>query len=403
MQALRDILIHKGLTAEIASLIAVAAAILLSIFIGWFLRALASGPLARYLETPGPWKDALKQYNVWSRSAWVIMTIATQALVIPILETWPETQRLVNKALDIILVITVTLTISGLIGALMVVLQGREDTPRLPFKVFGQGAQIAIWTYSSVASLSVLTGKDVLTVLTGLTAIGAILVYVFRDPILGWTAGVQIAVNDLVRTGDWISFPQADADGEVEEISITSVKVRNWDKTVSSIPTYSLFSEGFRNWHGMYESGGRRIKRAIAIDAASVHFCEESLLQRLRQSPLIQGLDIHIAPRKTDVDPLSGYQPTNLSCFREWLEAWLEQHPKIHGDMTSMVRELEPDGRGIPVEIYVFSNDQRWEYYEKLQAEILDHVVAVLPLFELRVFQEPTGEDLRALAVERSS
>lgn len=403
MQALRDILIQKGLTAEIASLIAVAAAILLSIFIGWFLRALASGPLARYLETSGPWQDALKKYNVWSRSAWVIVTIATQALVIPILETWPVTQRLVNKALDIILVITVTLAISGLIGALIVVLQGREDTPRLPFKVFGQGAQITLWTYSSVVSLSVLTGKDVLTVLTGLTAIGAILVYVFRDPILGWTSGVQIAANDLVRTGDWISFPQADADGEVEEISLTSVKVRNWDKTVSSIPIYSLFSEGFRNWRGMYESGGRRIKRAIAIDAASVRFCGEPLLQRLNRSPLMRGLDIHIDPHTTDVDPLSDYQPTNLSCFREWLEAWLEKHPKIHGDMTSMVRELEPDGRGIPMEIYVFSNDQRWEYYEKLQAEILDYVVAVLPLFELRVFQEPTGEDLRTRAVERSS
>lgn len=399
MQTFRDLLIQMGWTSGSASIAAIATAFLLALLIGRILRALLSRPLASLAETSGPWHDALKRHKVRRRIAWVIVTIATQALVLPLLESWPETQRFVDKTLDVILVVTVALAISGLIGALVFVLQVREGTTRLPFKVLGQGAQITVLAYASVAVLSVLTGRDVITVLTGLTAIGAILVYIFRDPILGWTSGIQIAANDLVRVGDWITFPPANADGNVEEISITSVKVHNWDKTVSSIPTYSLISQGFRNWRGMYESGGRRIKRAIAIDAASVRFCDESLLHRLTRNPLIRKLDIKADPRDADADPLSDPRPTNLSCFRAWLNAWLERHPKIHEDMLLMVREMESEGRGIPVEIYVFSNDQRWEYYEKIQAEIIDHVLAVLPLFDLRIFQEPTGKDLRALAV----
>jgi miniconductance mechanosensitive channel len=374
------------------------AALLLAILIGWGLRALASVSLAHSVKPSGPWHDALKRFRVWPRTTWVMTTIAARILVLPLLEPRPAILGVADKALDAFLVFTVTAAISGSIGALVEVLEGRESGKRLPLKALGQALQMAAWTYASVAMLSVLTGRDVASVLTGLTAIGAVLVYVFRDPILGWTAGVQIAANDLVREDDWITVPQRGADGKVEDISLTTVKVRNWDKTVTSIPSYSLFSEGFRNWRGMYDSGGRRIKRAIAIDASSVRFLDETLFARLNRSPLMLEIGLKSDVQQADADPLSSPQPTNLSCFRAWLEAWLKRHPKIHEGMTSMVRELEPDGRGIPVEIYVFSNDQRWAHYEKLQAEILDHVLAVLPLFDLRVFQEPTGRDLRAMA-----
>ena len=395
MELIRDWLIQKGLSTELATVVGIAAAVVLSVIIGWGMRALAHIPLSRVVEPSGPWYAALKRFHVLRRTAWVIVTLAASGLVIPLLEPWPRTQRFTGTALECLLVVAIAAALSGFVGALVYGLERQKSGARLPVKVLGQALQMTVWTFAAVALLAVLTGKDVASVLTGLTAIGAVLVYVFRDPILGWTAGVQIAANDLVRVGDWISVPQRNADGRVEDISLTTVKVRNWDKTVSSIPTYALFSEGFRNWRGMYDSGGRRIKRALAIDAASVRFCDESLLQRLNGSPLISELGLKADPPGADSDPLSDPRPTNLGCFRAWLEMWLERHPKIHDDMTTMVRELEPEGRGIPVEIYVFSNDQRWEYYEKLQAEILDHVLAVLPLFDLRVFQEPTGDDLR--------
>ena len=397
MEELRDLLVQNGLTVKSASIVAIVVAILLCLLFGWLLKALLSGPLARYFKTSGPWLDALKRYHVWGRGALTIVVIIAGGMVIPLLDPWSTIQRVVGKSFDGVFVVAFALTVSGLIASWVTVFQTREAGQRLPFKALGQGSQVLVWTYAFVALLSVFTGRDVISVLTGLTALGAVLVYVFRDPLLGWTAGVQIAANDLVRIGDWISFPRSGADGTVEEISLTTVKVRNWNKTVSSLPTYSLFSEGFRNWRGMYESGGRRIKRSIAIDMTSVRFCDESLLRRLEHSPIILELGLKVDSPGAEADPLNEPQLTNLSCFRAWLEAWLKKHPKIHEGMTSMVRELKPDGRGVPVEIYVFSNDQRWEYYEKLQAEIVDHILAVLPVFDLRVFQEPTGKDVRAL------
>ena len=404
MEALRNWLLGSGWSEEGASVIAALGAVVLSIAIGGLLRRLAHVPIKRLIPDKGTWRHldtVLGKFGVLARLGWVITVLAANVLVLPHLEPWPTFQHQVERILGALLVLTVAATLSALISACVEVLRRRDSDERLPFKVLGQALQMTVWTYAAVALLSVLTGRDVASVLTGLTAVGAVLVYVFRDPILGWTAGVQIAANDLLREGDWITVPKYGADGNVQEISLTTVKIRNWDKTVSSIPTYSLFSEGFRNWRGMSESGGRRIKRAIAIDATSVRFCDGSFLDRLNESPSIQALDLKSPDASADL--LAGARLTNLSVFRTWLRKWLETHPKIHTDMTLMVRELDSNGRGIPVEIYAFSNDQRWEYYEKLQAEIFDQVVATLPEFDLRVFQEPTGEDLRSLQASPST
>ena len=267
--------------------------------------------------------------------------------------------------------------------------EGREQ--RLPLKALGQAAQLALWSYATIVLVSVLSHRDVTTLLTGLTALGAVLVYVFRDPILGWTAGVQIAANDLARIGDWITVPDHDADGYVTEIALTTIKVRNWDKTISVIPTYALVSESFRNWRGMYESGGRRIKRAISVDANSVRVCDEAMRARLQAGEM---------PRASKEE--TGEPKTNLTLYRAWLEAWLLEHPAVNREMTTMVRELAPDGRGIPVEIYAFSRDTAWVAYEHLQADIYDRALAALTEFGLRVFQEPTGQDVRELAEIRT-
>ena len=328
-----------------------------------------------------------------------VVVIAVAALLIaPLVEPWPRVLEWTDKLFVVLLLLAVTLVVSGALGASFDVLQRhRKREQRLPFKALAQAAQMAVWVYAAVALLSVLTERDMWAVLTGLTAIGAVLVYVFRDPILGWTAAVQIAANDLLREGDWISVPKHGADGTVEEIALTSIKVRNFDKTVTSVPTYTVFSEGFRNWRGMYESGMRRIQRAIAIDMGSVRFCDRGLIRRLNRSPMMEEVDLALEPINADEDLLSDLQPTNLGCFRAWLQAWLERHPMIDKDATLVVRELAPEGRGIPVEFYVFTSELRWAHYERLQAEIVDQILAVLPQFELRPFQEPTGADLRAL------
>jgi len=330
------------------------------------------------------WVAAFQKRRVFRGAAWVVIVMVIDSLVTPLLEPWPKTLGQAETILNGALVVAVTVAISKLIAAFVDTYEVQEGkAQRLPLKALGQALQLSLWTYASVVLLSVLSQRDVTTLLTGLTAVGAVLVYVFRDPILGWTAGVQIAANDLARIGDWITVPDHDADGWVIEIALTTIKVRNWDKTISTIPTYALVSEGFRNWRGMYESGGRRINRSVAIDANSVRPCDDALLDRLRTEGLL--------------GPEPAPEPSNLACFRSWLEDWLKEHPEVNHEMTTMVRELAPEGRGIPVEIYAFSRDTSWVTYEHLQADIYDRVLAVLPRFGLRVFQEPTGLDVREL------
>ena len=398
MDTLRDWFVQQGLSEDGARIVTVAAAVLLSLLIGWALKSIAHIPLDRVIKPHGAWLDAIKRHHVLARAGRVIATIVAKALVLPLLDALPAVQKFAAKTLDCLLVITLAVAVSGLINAAVYAFEHQHARKRLPFKVLGQALLIAVWAYASVALLAVVTEKDLATVLTGLTAIGAILVYVFRDPILGWTAGVQIATNDLVAEGDWISVPKFDVDGTVDEISLTIVKVRNWDQTVASIPTYSLFSEGFTNWRGMWQSGGRRIKRSISIDASSVRICDEALLKRLNRSPLIQKLEVLSHSQQGPADPISDIRPTNLGVFRAWLEAWLARHPSIHKDMLAMVRELEPGPHGIPVEIYVFSTEQTVRDYENVAGGIVDHVLSVLPEFDLRMFQEPSGMDLRAIA-----
>lgn len=390
-------LVERGVSEPYALGLTIIAALLLSVLIGRTLKGFAHAPLDRFIKPRGAWSDALKRFAVPSRISWLIATVAAKALLLPLLSVFPAFETFAEKALDFALVIAVAASLSGLIAAAVYTLEHKDTRRRVPFKVLGQALQLAIWAYATVAILAVVTEKDLASVLTGLTAIGAILVYVFRDPILGWTAGVQIAANDLVAEGDWVSVPKYGADGIVEEITLTIVKVRNWDRTVSSIPTYSLFSEGFTNWRGMYQSGGRRITRSISLDALSVRFCDRGMIERLSRSPLVEGLDV-LADDETHSDPISDVRPTNLGVFRAWLDAWLAQHPKIHKDMIVIVSEGDPGAEGMQIDISIFSTEQGVREYQRISAEIINHVLAVLPMFDLRIFQNPSGTDMRALS-----
>ncbi|MFW5886783.1 MAG: mechanosensitive ion channel family protein, partial [Bacteroidota bacterium] len=247
---------------------------------------------------------------------------------------------------------------------------------------------------------------EVGSIFAGMGALAAVLMLVFKDSILGLVAGIQISAYDMVRIGDWIEMPSHNADGDVIDISLNTVKVQNWDKTITTIPTYALVSESFYNWRGMQEAGGRRIKRNISIDMKSVKFCTKEMLEKFKK---IQYLKSYIEDKekellefnkKNNVDEyilVNGRRLTNIGVFRKYLEAYLRNHPHIHKNMTFLVRHLQPTDRGIPVEIYVFANDTVWANYEGIQADIFDHVLAVIPEFGLRVFQSPSGDDFQKM------
>ncbi|MFV0366238.1 MAG: mechanosensitive ion channel family protein [Mangrovibacterium sp.] len=269
-----------------------------------------------------------------------------------------------------------------------------------------QLAQIFIFFIAIILSISVLSERDISGILAGLSAMAAVLMLVFKDSILGLVASIQLSANKMLKPGDWISMPSHGADGTVIDISLNTVKVQNWDKTITTIPTYALISSSFSNWVGMEESGGRRIKRSINIDMTSVKFCEPELLDKLRHFHLLKD---YLLQKEQDIanyntklnleknDVYNGRRQTNLGIFRHYLEAYLQQNPHIHDSMTFLVRHLQPTEKGIPLEIYVFSNDQRWGNYEVIQADIFDHVLAILPEFDLRVFQNPSAYDFRSI------
>ena len=276
----------------------------------------------------------------------------------------------------------------------------------VPIKSYAQIAKILGYIVGALMTVAVLTGKSPWVLLSGIGALMAVIILVFRDTILSLVASFTIASNRLVKVGDWIEAPTFGADGDVVDIALHTVKVQNWDKTITTIPTYKLVETSFKNWRGMQDSGGRRIKRAIHLDMNTVRFCDADMLARFEKFELIADyvnqrrheVEADNSRQQTDLSELvNGRRLTNLGTFRPYVVAYLRSHPKIHADMTFLVRQLAPSPHGLPLEVYVFSADKSWVNYEAIQADIFDHIVAVLPQFGLRVHQGPSGGDVRDL------
>lgn len=244
-----------------------------------------------------------------------------------------------------------------------------------------QMLKVLIICVALIIVVSILINKNPGYILTALGASAAVLMLVFKDMIVGLVAGVQLSVNDMLRPGDWIAMPKYGADGDVIEVSLTTVKVQNWDKTITTIPPYALVSDSFQNWRGMQESGGRRVKRAVYIDMRSIQFCTEDQMKEFEAKGWFDG-----------VERVDGF-PVNLHIFRNYLEKYLRNHPRVNQNMTIMVRQLQPTAQGLPLELYFFSDGTAWIPYEQLQSEIFEHVFAMLPTFGLRIFQSPMGID----------
>lgn len=244
-----------------------------------------------------------------------------------------------------------------------------------------QMLKVVVVCVALIIIVSIIINKNPGYILTALGASAAVLMLVFKDMIVGLVAGVQLSVNDMLRPGDWIAMPKYGADGDVVEVSLTTVKVRNWDNTITTIPPYALVSDSFQNWRGMQESGGRRVKRAVYIDMRSIQFCTDEQMKEFDAKGWLEG-----------VEREDGF-PVNLHIFRNYLEKYLRNHPRVNKGMTIMVRQLQPTAQGLPLELYFFSDGTMWIPYEQLQAEVFEHVFAMLPTFGLRIFQSPMGVD----------
>ncbi len=353
--------------------------------------------LARRTETQ--LDDVLVEKLKPFRVAWLAPLIIIYLLAdfIPVSQIWVE-----KGALFLILWVTV-LTLNGLLDALNVVYESSSSYKGVSIQGYLDIVKLLILLAAIILSVSLFSGQSPLALLTGLGALTAILLLVFRDTILSFVASLQISTNDLVKEGDWIEVPSYEADGDVINMTLHTIKVQNWDKTISVIPTHKIMEVAYKNWRGMQESGGRRIKRAIHIDLGSIRFCDEEMLLRFRKVDILrdyldQRLDEIEQERiqmGIEIDsPLDSRQLTNLGTYRAYIEAYLRNQPKIHQEgMTFLVRQLAPGPTGVPLEIYVFTRTTEWIAYERIQADIFDHLLAAASVFDLRVFQEPTGRD----------
>ncbi len=316
-----------------------------------------------------------------------------------------EAAEILTTVAQLWVMIYAMLSFFSLLDVILKLAQKFPAASQLPLKGIFQGIKLVTAIIIGILIISLLIGQSPAILISGLGAMAAVLMLVFKDPILGLVAGIQLSANDMLKLGDWLEMPKYGADGAVIDIGLTTVKVRNWDNTITTIPTWSLVSDSFKNWSGMSASGGRRIKRSLNIDTTSIHFLDEQEQQRLIRAKLLKP---YMDSRHEEISAwnqqyageqsvLNERRMTNVGTFRAYLQEYLRHHPRIRQDMTLMVRQLAPDANGLPIEIYCFTNTVVWAEYEGIQADIFDHVFAVVDEFGLRIHQTPTGNDIRAL------
>lgn len=304
------------------------------------------------------------------------------------------------------IILTLALAISALLDIVNSLYNRRPDAHLRPIKGYLQVLKIAVFAIAAILMVASLIDRSPLILLSGLGAMAAVLMLIFQDTLLSLVASVQITSNDIIRVGDWVEMPQLNADGDVIDIALHTVKVQNWDKTITTIPTKRFITDSFKNWRGMQESGGRRIKRSLYLDQNSVHFLsadEQAGLRRFRLlDSYLKAKESELLSWNAQLDesarlPVNSRQLTNIGTFRAYVEQYLRHHPEIRQDMTLLVRQMAPTADGLPLELYCFTSTTTWARYEAIQSDIFDHLLAILPEFGLRVFQHPSGADLREL------
>ncbi|MCF6242411.1 MAG: mechanosensitive ion channel family protein [Bacteroidales bacterium] len=315
---------------------------------------------------------------------------------------YQEIINFIDSVLELYVYVIIWAVSFAFINALHEIYKNTDIAKRVDIKGFLQLIKVLISIVFIILIVSVLIDKKPGAVLAAFGAVAAALIFVFRDVLLGFVAGIQIAANQMVKPGDWISMPDMNADGTVLEIGLTTCKIQNWDKTISTVPTYMLVSKSFANWRGMEESGGRRIKRALYIDTSTIKFCDHKMIERFKEFHLLKT---YIEQKEQEItqynkkhglaegNSVNARRITNIGTFRKYIEHYLKEHPKLRKDMTILVRQLQITPNGLPLEIYVFSADQRWIQYEAIQSDIFDHIFAIIHEFDLKLFQNPSGNN----------
>jgi len=389
-----------GMTASLVRLLAVLALAALSNVVTRQVLVRWIGVLIRTTRTKAD--DVLLQRNVLRRLALlapvIVLYYGADAL--------PGDLGMVRQVVSATMLLVLLMVTGAVINAFQDLSGDFASASEVPIKSYAQIVKLVVYILGGLMTVAVLTGRSPWVLMLGIGALMAVIILVFRDTILNIVASITITANRLVRVGDWIEAPAFGADGDVIDIALHTVKVQNWDKTITTIPTYKLVETSFKNWRGMSESGGRRIKRAIYIDMNTIQLCDTQMLERFERFELLaEGLrqrraevERYNAEHVTDTKELiNGRRLTNVGTLRAYIIAYLRQHPRIHQDLTFLVRQLAPTSKGLPIEIYVFTRDIEWVKYEEIQADIFDHLLAVMPMFDLRIFQEPTGADFTAL------
>lgn len=389
-------LLHDiGLNSEgVIAFLEVLITLVIGGLLGWLAYIVAKKWLAALVmkiagTTAAEWDNLLFDQRFFNRLG---ILFAPIVIKIGLSSLEPDDIRVVIQILNVWIVFASILLISSVLDGVNRIYESFPVSKDKPLKVFIQVIMIFLYCAGIIITISMFTGKDATVLLGGLTAFAAVLMLIFKDSILGLVAGIQLSANNMVRIGDWIVMPACGADGDVLEINLTTVKVQNWDKTITTIPTYKLVSESFTNWRGMQESKGRRIKRSVNIDMNSIHYLTDDEIAVLRQSAL---LNEYIEGKLKEIDNFNLNQSnlldkrrlTNIGTFREYMEAWLSGNPNVNLEMTHMVRQLQSTPTGVPLEIYCFSARQKWIEYEDVQSDIFDHVFAVMELFNLKAFQ----------------
>lgn len=334
-------------------------------------------------RTKATWDDYLFNEKMMTSFCRMIPPIMFYLLLPFVFNNVPQVLDILLKGCLIYLVITTLMLVNSFLNSLYEISNEHETLRNRPLKGIYQMINLVAIGIGIILIISILIDQNAATILAGLGASAAVLMLIFKDSILGLVAGVQLSANDMLRPGDWITMPKYGADGDVLEVSLTTVKIRNFDKTITTIPPYALVSDSFQNWRGMRETGGRRIKRSIFIDMTTVHFCSEKEKIMFASRGWIDE-----AQAKPET------QVVNLYVFRNYLQNYLREHPRTHKELMIMIRQMQPTSEGLPLEIYCFSNTTVWPEYEQIQGEIFDHILAVIPEFGLRIFQRPSGNDL---------
>lgn len=410
-EMLVDLIEDTGMSENLARLIGEFSMLIVLVFVSYLGYLITSKVMRKVLipimqRSKNQFDDLLIKHRFFRKLSYLVPALmlyyfSDDTITIPFLIT------IVRTALEVFFIFNFILIANSILSTVNDFYDRYEFAKDHPIKGVIQILKIILYLIGLLIVIALFTDRNLSSIVLSLGAVSAILLLIFKDPILGFVGGLQLIFNKMLSIGDWISMPKYGADGTVLEINLTTVKVQNWDKTISTIPTYSLISDSFQNWRGMEESGGRRIKRSIFIDMDSIVFCTAEMLEKFRKIIVLKpyldqtekALNEYNAKFNTNPSILvNGRRQTNIGVFRAYLKEYLKNRSDIHQDMTFLVRQLQPNEKGLPIEIYVFTKTTAWDEYEGIQSDIFDHILASVPEFGLRTYQFPKSGELKELA-----